>query len=159
MSYLGKFGCWKTYTYVHILTYGNWNKTSGYVKKWNFFWAPGTHNYRSGGVISLCVYDVACKMVKAFLNMLAWGTSQTLASIYKINYWVFLSVCLSVSLFLSSGHKCPFILSPSIPMVGLQICLNMGQPTTTWTKFYLILTPPLRVDKNGHFTYYTGISI
>ena len=25
--------------------------------------------------------------------------------------------------------------------------------TTTWTKFYLILTPsPLRVDKRGHFT-------
>ena len=101
MLYLSKFGCWKTCTlYISlVITYGNWNKTSGYVKKWNFFWAPGTHNYRSGGVISLCVYDVAGKMVKAFLNMLARGTFQILASNYKINYWVFLSVCLSVSLF------------------------------------------------------------
>ena len=33
-----------------------------------------------------------------------------------------------------------------------------GHSTTTWIKFYPILTPtpthPLRVDKNGHFTYY-----
>ena len=33
--------------------------------------------------------------------------------------------------------------------------LQRGHSTTTWIKLYPILTPthPLRVDKNGHFTY------
>ena len=35
----------------------------------------------------------------------------------------------------------------------LKEILQRGYSTTTWTKIYLILPPPPRVDKNGHFTY------
>ena len=43
-----------------------------------------------------------------------------------------------------------------ICLVFLVLRFLSGHSTTTWIKFYPILTPthPLRVDKNGHFTYY-----